>query len=55
MQDKPRQRALCRNSIGADYQPRDAIKDLEDAIQRGSRPLDPRNWETRFTRSLRRW
>lgn len=46
---------LCRNAFGAGYQPKDAIRDLEEAIEKGRRPLDPRNVETKATRDMRKW
>lgn len=52
---KKARKTRCHNDFDNNYQPHDALSDLEEAISRGQRPLDPRNWDSQATRGMPRW
>ena len=54
-QRSPKCKARCHNALGQGYSAKQAIADLDEALKRAARPLDPRNRDSKQTRSLGRW
>lgn len=50
-----KKKTFCHNMPDASYTCKDALADLDEAIRKGSRPLDPRNVESQQVRDLPNW